>query len=310
MDLCLMIEGQDGVTWPQWVALARGCEEHGIPALFRSDHHLNLDELPDRGSLDAWATIAALAAVTTTLRLGTLVSPVTFRHPSELAKLVTAADHVSGGRVEVGLGAGWNDREHVAYGFPFPPLRERMELLAEQLEILHGHWADEPFTFHGRHYALDALDAQPKPVQRPRPPVLMGGNAGPQAARLAARWADEYNTVFATVDEVRERRARIVAACEEAGREPIPFSLMTGFVVGRDAAELRERRRRLGECAGLDPDGIRTAEPGWIVGTVDEVSEQLAAMRDAGVHRVMLQHLLHDDLDVLEIIGRELAPRC
>jgi F420-dependent oxidoreductase-like protein len=309
MDLCLMIEGQEGVTWPQWVALARACEDHGIPALFRSDHHLNLDEVPDRGSLDAWATIAALAAATTTLRLGTLVSPVTFRHPSELAKVVTAADHVSGGRVELGLGAGWNDREHAAYGFPFPPLRERMEILAEQLEILHGHWADEPFTFHGRHYTLEALDAQPKPVQRPHPPVLMGGGAGPQAARLAARWADEYNTVFATVEEVRERRARIVAACAEAGRDPIPFSLMTGFVVGRDEAELRDRVDRLAERAGLDPDGIRSAEPGWIVGTVDEVSEQLAAMRDAGVHRIMLQHLLHEDLDVLELIGRELAPR-
>jgi F420-dependent oxidoreductase-like protein len=309
MDLCLMIEGQEGVTWPQWVALAQACEEHGIPALFRSDHQLNLDERPERGSLDAWATLAALAAVTTTLRLGTLVSPVTFRHPSDLAKVVTAADHVSGGRVELGIGAGWNEPEHRAYGFPFPPLRERMELLAEQLEIVHGHWAEEPFTFHGRHYDLEALDAQPKPVQRPHPPVLMGGEAGPKAAALAARWADEYNTVFATVEEVRERKAAIEAACAAAGREPIPFSLMTGFLVGRDRAELRERELRLAAQAGTDPDGFRTGQPGWMVGTVDEVAEQLGAMRDAGVHRVMLQHLLHDDLDAVALIGRELAPR-
>jgi F420-dependent oxidoreductase-like protein len=305
MDLCLMIEGQEGVSWPEWVALARACEEHGIPALFRSDHQLTLGDDPERGSLDAWATLSALAAITSTLRLGTLVSPVTFRHPSELAKVVTAADHVSRGRIEVGIGAGWNEREHRAYGYPFPPLRERMEMLAEQLEIVHGHWADELFDFRGRHYALEALDARPKPVQRPHPPVLMGGAAGPQAARLAARWADEYNTTFATVEEVRDRKAKIEAACAQAGRDPIPFSLMTGFVAGRSRSDLDRRRRRLAERTGTDP----VDEPGWIVGTVDEVTEQLGAFRDAGVHRVMLQNLLHDDLEVVEIIGRDLAPR-
>jgi F420-dependent oxidoreductase-like protein len=312
MDLCLMIEGQEGVTWDQWVALARACETNGIPALFRSDHYLNLDgNHPERGSLDAWATIAALGAVTETLRLGTLVSPVTFRHPSALAKLVTAADDVSGGRVEVGLGAGWHDREHAAYGFPFPPLGERMEHLEEQLEILHGHWADEPFTFHGRHYDLEELDARPKPVQRPRPPVLMGGEAGPRAARLAARWADEYNTVDVSADLVRERRAKIDAACEAAGREPIPFSLMTGILVGTDAADLRARAARLAERAGTDPDPdrLRAEEPAWIVGTIEQAVEQLGVLRDVGTHRVMLQHLVHDDLETVALIGSELAPQ-
>jgi F420-dependent oxidoreductase-like protein len=311
MDLCLMIEGQEGVTWPQWVALARACEEHGIPALFRSDHHLNLDDHPERGSLDAWAVIAALGAVTETVRLGTLVSPATFRHPSALAKLVTAADHVSGGRVELGLGAGWHEREHAAYGFPFPPLGERMQMLTEQLEIVHGHWADGPFTFSGRHYALEDLDARPKPVQRPHPPVIMGGDAGPRAARLAARWADEYNTVYATPAVVTDRRAKIVAACEAAGREPIPFSLMTGVLVAETRDGLREQARALSERAGTDPDpdALREAEPGWIVGTLDEATEQLNAYRDVGTHRIMLQHLLHEDLDTLRLIGRELAPR-
>jgi F420-dependent oxidoreductase-like protein len=311
MDLCLMIEGQEGVTWPEWVALARACEEHGIPALFRSDHHLNLDDHPERGSLDAWATIAALGAVTETLRLGTLVSPATFRHPSTLAKLATAADHVSGGRVEVGLGAGWHDREHAAYGFDFPPLGERMERLEDQLEILHGHWADDTFSFTGRHYRIEELDAQPKPVQRPRPPVIMGGDAGPRAARLAARWADEYNTVYAPAGVVRERAARIMAACEAAGRAPIPFSLMTGVLVAETPDGLRARARVLAERVGTDPDPerVREAEPGWIVGTLDEAVEQLAVLRDAGTHRVMLQHLVHDDLDTVALIGRELAPR-
>src|ERR1700754_358339 len=148
MDLCLMIEGQEGVSWDQWVALAKGCEEHGVPTLFRSDHYMNLDgQHPERGSLDAWATLTALAAVTSTLRLGTLVSPATFRHPSELAKVVTTADHVSGGRGELGLGAGWDEPEHRASAFPSPPLRERMDRLAEQLEIVHGSWTEAPFSF-------------------------------------------------------------------------------------------------------------------------------------------------------------------
>jgi alkanesulfonate monooxygenase SsuD/methylene tetrahydromethanopterin reductase-like flavin-dependent oxidoreductase (luciferase family) len=309
MDLCLMIEGQNGVTWDQWLALARACEEHGIPALFRSDHHLGFDERS--GSLDAWATVTALGAVTTRLRLGTLVSPVTFRHPSALAKLATAADHVSGGRVDVGLGAGWHEREHAAYGFAFPPLRERMDMLAEQLEILHGHWADGPFSFAGDHWTLSDLDAQPKPVQRPHPRVIMGGDAGPRGSALAARWADEYNTVYATADVIRERRASIAAACEAAGREPIPFSLMTGVCVARDRAELADRARALAEWAGTDPDPqrLRAEQPAWIVGTVEEAVEQLAALRDAGTHRVMLQHLRHDDLETVALIGSELAPR-
>jgi F420-dependent oxidoreductase-like protein len=296
-----MIEGQDGVTWPQWLDLAHACEAHAIPALFRSDHHLNLSGIDERGSLDAWATLTALAAHTTTLRLGTLVSPVTFRHPSDLAKVVTAADHVSGGRVELGLGAGWHEREHAAYGFPFPPLGERMDLLEEQLEIVHGHWAPGRFSFSGAHYRLEELDAQPKPVQSPHPPLLMGGQAGPRAAALAARWADEYNTLATTVDEVVERKARIDAACEAAGREPIPVSLMTGVLVGRDRAELRDRERLMAERGDVP-------EEGSIAGTLDEVAEQLRAFRDAGLARVMCQQMLAADLDHVALIG-ELAAR-
>src|SRR5436305_8178967 len=178
-----MIEGQEGVEWPQWVALAEACEEHGIPALFRSDHYMNLDgQHPERGSLDAWGTLCALAAITDTLRLGTLVSPATFRHPANLAKLVATADRISGGRVELGLGAGWHEREHRAYGFPFPPTRERMDILEEQLEVVTRSWAVQDASFEGKHYSLDRLDAQPKPVQRPHPPLIMGGSAGPRSA--------------------------------------------------------------------------------------------------------------------------------
>jgi F420-dependent oxidoreductase-like protein len=313
VELSLMIEGQEGVTWPQWLELAQACERHGIGTLFRSDHYLNLDgEHPERGSLDAWGTLCALAAATTTLRLGTMVSPATFRHPSELAKLVVTADHVSGGRVELGLGAGWHEREHAAYGFPFAELGTRMDVLAEQLEVVHGTWTagpERPFSFAGAHYTLTDLDPQPGPVQSPHPPLIMGGAAGPRAAALAARWADEYNTVFASVDEIRERRGRIEQACERAGREPLPFSVMTGVLVGADETELRDRAQRLAERAGFDRDGLVSDPPaGWIVGTLDAAAEQLRALAEAGVSRVMCQHLLHDDLDAVALIGEQLAP--
>jgi F420-dependent oxidoreductase-like protein len=312
MQLCLMIEGQEGVAWPQWVALAQACERHGIPALFRSDHYMNLDgQHPERGSLDAWATLSALAAVTSTLRLGTMVSPATFRHPSELAKVVTTADHVSGGRVELGLGAGWHEREHDAYGFPFPPTKVRMDILEEQLQVILGSWTEAPFSFTGEHYTLRDLDAQPKPVQRPHPPLIMGGSGGRRSLALAARFADEYNTPFPTLDAVRERRAALARACQEAGRggrDPIPLSIMTGVIVGADEEELRDRAARLAERIGTDADLVAEPPSGWIVGTVERAAEQLSALRDAGVHRVMCQHLLHDDLDAVALLGERLGP--
>jgi F420-dependent oxidoreductase-like protein len=306
MDLCLMIEGQEGVTWPQWRALAAACEEHGIPALFRSDHYQNLDGRdPDRPALDAWGTINALAALTTKLRLGTLVSPASFRHPSVLAKLVVIADHVSGGRIDLGIGAGWHEREHEAYGFPFAPTRVRIDVLEEQLQILMGTWSDGPFSFSGEHYTLRDLDAQPKPVQRPHPHLIMGGIAAPRSAALAARFADEYNTPFPSLEEVTTRRAAIVDACERAGRDPIPFSAMIGTVLGADAADLQDRARRVASRIGSDADALLREPPnGWIVAAVDEAAEQFAAYRDAGLHRVMCQTLVHDDLDAVALVGR------
>lgn len=311
MDLCLMIEGQEDVTWDGWLALAGACEENGIGWLFRSDHYYSVDDRGERGALDAWATIAGLAAVTERLRFGTLVSPASFRHPSVLAKDVVTADHISGGRVELGMGTGWWEREHEAYGFPFAPMGERMEALSEQVEIVCRQFGDEPFSFSGRHYALRDLDALPKPVQRPRPPLLIGGLAGPRSARLAARWADEYNTIYPTPDDVRSRRANVERACEEAGREPLRFSAMTGFVLGRDRGEVADRARRLAEWQGEDASDVEGFLAGlpdaWIIGTVDEAAEQLHALADAGLDRVMLQHHLHDDLDAVALIGGDLA---
>ncbi len=311
MQLSLMIEGQEGVSWEQWVALARACESHGIGTLFRSDHYANLDgSHPDRGALDAWGTICALAAVTSTVRLGTLVSPATFRHPSELAKLVTTADRISNGRIELGLGAGWNEREHAAYGFELPPMRERIDLLSEQLAVVHSTWtssASEPFSFDGARYTLRDLVAVPPNVQQPHPPLLMGGSAAPRVASLAARYADEYNTVYASPDDVRERKARIDDACAAAaGREPIPFSVMTLVVVGADAAERADRTARWEARTG---GSLRSEPPpNAIVATIDDAAEQLAALGAAGASRVMCQHLLPDDLEMVALLGERLAP--
>jgi alkanesulfonate monooxygenase SsuD/methylene tetrahydromethanopterin reductase-like flavin-dependent oxidoreductase (luciferase family) len=308
MRVALMIEGQEDVTWEHWVALAETCERSGIEALFRSDHYLSVSGAHERGALDAWATINALAARTSTLRLGALVSPTSFRHPSVLAKLATTADHVSGGRIEVGLGTGWSAVEHTAYGFPFLPMRERMDVFEEQLEILHdGHWGDGLFSFQGKYYTLEDLDARPRPVQRPHPPLILGGSAGPRAARLAARFADEYNTVMPTLEQIVERRAAIVAACERAGREPIPFTVMTTAVIGTDPADLRHKAEALAAWRG-EPVDLAAESDTWIAGTVEQVVERLRSYEEAGVERIYLQHLVHRDLDTVELIGRELVP--
>ena len=247
MRVSLMIEGQDGVSWDQWRALAATAEEHGFEALFRSDHYETLggDE-GNKGSLDAWSTINALAAITTTIKLGTLVSPGTFRHPSVLARMATTADHVSGGRVELGIGAGWHEGEHFSFGFPFDTGRDRFDRLEEQIEIVHRSWHEEPFDFDGRFYTLRGADAQPKPVQKPHPNLILGGSAKPRGAALAARWADEYNTVPPSPDEARERRERIEAACQEAGREMT--HVLGDAPAGRDVRRAGEDARR--PCGG------------------------------------------------------------
>ena len=306
-----MIEGQEGVSWEEWVALARAVEESGLEGLFRSDHYAGLMGDETRGSLDAWTTLGALGAVTERIRLGSMVSPVTFRHPALLAKVVTTADHVSGGRVELGIGAGWNVREHEAYGFPFPELPERLERLEEQLELIVRQWTEDDVSFEGRHYRAEGLRAHPKPLQRPRPPVIVGGAAKPRTARLAARFADEYNTTSGSVEQLRERRENLRRACEEAGREPLVLSVMTGCVVAADRAELHERVRRVLAKVRRDGDPeefVRDRRGSWVIGTVDEVVERLGELEATGVERIFLQHLAHDDVEMVRLVGREVVP--
>jgi F420-dependent oxidoreductase-like protein len=304
--LALMIEGQEGVTWQQWCDLADACERHGIDTLFRSDHYISMSNESGNVAHDAWTTLAGLAARTTTLRLGTLVSPATFRLPGLLANVASTVDHISGGRIELGLGAGWMEREHRAYGFPFPPTSERVARSAEQLEIVHRLWTEERVDFRGTHYTLENAPAHPKPVQQPRPRIIVGGGGARGTAEPAARFADEYNTPFASPEDFARIRANVEKATKQTGRT-LSYSTMTTCVVGETRDDALERALRLYGRSQRPQDfdswlaGLRQRS---LVGSVDEVAERLREYERAGCERAMLQHLLHDDLDAVELIGR------
>lgn len=315
MRFCLMLEGQEGVTWEQWLAAAGAAERLGFEALFTSDHYLSVQGAPDRGSSDAWTLLGALAARTSTLRLGTLVSPVTFREPAVLAKAATTVDRISGGRVELGMGAGWWEEEHITHGFAFPPVAERFERLEEQLAIVHGLLTEELFSFPGTHYRLRDATFWPKPVQRPRMPILLGGTTvGPWMQRLIATHADEFNTAGGTPEQVRGRLQRARDAVDRAGRgqQTLSTSFMTWCYVGRTEDEWRERverARRRDPKAGPFDAYLAELQTDCILGTPDAASARLREYAEAGVQRVMLNHELFDDLDMLEVIAAEIIPR-
>lgn len=312
---CLMIEGQEGVTWGHWLALAETAERLGFEALFRSDHYFSARGADGRGSTDAWALLAALAARTERIRLGTLVSPVTFRLPSVLAKSVATVDEISGGRVEIGMGAGWWTEEHTQFGFPFPSTRERFEMLEEQLEIVHRLLTEDRFTFEGHHYTLEDAEFLPKPVQRPRPPIVLGGTTvGPWMQRLIGAWADEFNTVGGTPEEVRGRFGRARDGVAAAGRAPetLVTSLMTWFFVAPtedDYLAKLERARSIDPKAGPLDAYRADIEADCIVGTPERAAERLSEYAAAGVQRVMLNHALYDDLEMLELLATQVLPK-
>ena len=306
MQVCLMIEGQEGVAWSEWSALARAVESAGLHGLFRSDHYTSFHGDPG-AALDAWATISALAATTDRIRLGTLVSAATFRHPSELARVAVTADHISGGRIDVGVGAGWFEREHRQNGFPFPEIGDRFDLLTEYVEILVRSWGDETFDFDGKHFELQGQHALPAPVQRPHPPLIIGGGGRPRSLALAARFAQEYNTAFLGVDECRGLRGRLDAACRRVDRDPstLPMSLMTLIALGEDRDEAEQRLARM-------LTRFRAPRERSQVGTVDQVLTLLGDLEAAGVTRVYVQHPDRLDFASIELLGelvRRLAPQ-
>ena len=311
MRLCIFVEPQIGAAYTDQLAVARRAEDCGFDAFFRSDHFLVMGSrsgLP--GPTDAWLTLAALGRETSRIRLGTLVTSATFRLPGMLAIAVAQADAMSGGRVELGLGAGWFTEEHLAYGIPFPPARERFDRLGEQLAIVTGLWSNplgERFSFRGEHYQLQDSPGLPKPVQSPYPPIIVGGTGRRRTPELAARFADEYNVPFSPIDQVRECYAAVAEASAAAGREasgkaPLVLSAALTVICGRDDAEVRRRA----EAAGTSAERLRTS---GLAGTPSEIVEKIGGYAEAGASRMFLQVLDMSDLDHLDLIASEVAPQ-
>jgi alkanesulfonate monooxygenase len=306
MDLRIFTEPQLGASYDQQLRLARAAEDAGFDAWFRSDHLVTFagDGLP--GPTDTWTTLAGLARETSTIRLGTLVTSATFRHPGMLALAVTQVDVMSGGRVELGLGAGWFDREHDAFGLPFPPMKERFERLEEQLDILTRWWstpAGSSFDHRGTHYTLDANPALPRPVQD-APPLIVGGVGAKTTPRLAAAYASEFNVPFAPLADVRRINANVDAACASAGRDPKTLKRSVAYTVacGRDDAEAARRAARAGQ-------GLDVMKANQLAGTPAELVQKIGEIGELGLTRVYLQTLDMDDLDQIELIASEVMPQ-
>ncbi|BCJ30972.1 LLM class F420-dependent oxidoreductase [Actinocatenispora sera] len=306
MQLRVFTEPQQGASYDELLRVAQRAEECGYDAFFRSDHYLKMGDVSgEPGPTDAWITLAGLARETSTIRLGTLMSAATFRLPGPLAIAVAQVDQMSGGRVELGLGSGWYEREHTAYGMGFGSLRERFDRYTEQLAIITGLWeATETFSYDGEYYQLTEAPPLVRPAQSPRPPVLIGGSGAKRTPRLAARYADEFNVPFAGVDDTARLFAGVRAACERAGRDPdsMRYSAAQVLCCGRTEAQLRERAAAIGrELPELRANGL--------AGTPDELVDKLGAFAERGASRMYLQTLDLSDLDHLDLVAAEVMPQ-
>jgi len=308
MKLRIFTEPQQGADYQTLRNVALAAEELGFDAFFRSDHYLKMGSVSGLpGPTDAWATLAGLAVETGRIRLGTLVTAATFRLPGPLAIIVAQVDQMSGGRVELGLGTGWFEAEHAAYGIPFPPLGERFGRLEEQLTVITGLWGipeGQTFSFDGAHYRVSDSPGLPKPAQRPRPPVVLGGGGARRTPRLAARFADEFNVPFRSLADSAAGFARVREACEAAGRYPasMTYSVAQTVCCGKDEAEFRRRAAAIGE----DPEDLRANAIG---GTPSEVAAKIAEFAEIGAERVYLQVLDLHDLGHLELIASDVLPQ-
>lgn len=308
MDFRVFVEPQQGATYDDQLAVARAAESLGFSAFFRSDHYLAMDAEGLPGPTDSWVTLAGIARETSTIRLGTLVTSATFRYPGPLAIAVAEVDAMSGGRIEFGIGAGWFEAEHRAYGIPFPGLGERFERLEEQLDIITGLWGTptgETFDYAGVHYTVADSPALPKPVQRPHPPIVIGGGGPNRTPALAARFAAEFNLAFPTLDFVPLQYGRVRAALERADRPADDIVYSAAFAVCAGASEPELNRRAT--AIGRDLDELRANSP--LVGTPDEIANRLGVFAQAGVQRVYLQLLDMSDLDHLSLFAAEVIPR-
>ncbi|MBO2453995.1 LLM class F420-dependent oxidoreductase [Actinomadura barringtoniae] len=307
MRLRIFTEPQQGASYETLLSVAKATEDLGFDAFFRSDHYLKMGDMSgEPGPTDAWVTLGALARETSRIRLGTLMTAATFRYPGPLAISVAQVDQMSGGRVDFGIGTGWFDAEHTAYGIPFPSLNERFERLEEQLEIVTGLWGTpkgETYSFEGKHYTLADSPALPKPAQAGGPPVLLGGFGAKRTPRLAARFADEFNLPFHKLDDTELAFGRVRTACEEAGRtKPMTYSVAQVVCCGRDEGEYRKRA----EAIGRDPESLR--EEG-LAGTPAEIVDKIGKFGELGAECVYLQVLDLDDLNHLELLAFEVLNR-
>ncbi len=304
VDFRVFVEPQQGASYSDQLAVAQAAESLGFSAFFRSDHYLAMsgDGLP--GPTDSWVTLGGIARETSTIRLGTLVTSATFRHPGPLAISVAQVDEMSSGRVEFGIGTGWFEKEHLAYAIPFPPLRERFARLTEQLELITGLWTapvGETFDYAGAHYAVNDSPALPKPVQRPHPPIIIGGSGAKKTPRLAATFADEYNVPFASLETITTQFDRVRAAVDAVGRPADSMVYSASFVVcaGRDDAEIAKRAAAIGR----EVDELRSNSP--LAGTPNQIVDQLAPFAEIGLQRVYLQLLDMSDLEHLALFADE-----
>lgn len=318
MRFALMIEPQQGLTYAEQLAIARRAELLGFETLFRSDHYESFPGASGNPTTDAWAVLAGLARETSTIRLGSLVSPATFRTPGNLAKVVATVDEMADGRIEVGVGAGWHEHEHDAHGFPFPPVGERAELLEETLEILHGLWeGPDGWSFEGRHYTVKDAFFRPRPGSLAarnggRPNIITGGVGTPRGYRIAAQYADEFNLSSSSPDEAAHKFGLLDEACRAVGRDPgtLTHSAMAGVLIGRDAAELERRTADLAEAFGGEDEEfaawIEQRAPRWVYGTPDEARAAAARFEAAGAERLMLQDFLPRDLEMIDLMAEAL----
>ena len=316
MRYALMTEPQQGLSYAEILALARTAEESGIEAFFRSYHYASFPGGEGRPTTDAWATLAGLARETTTIRLGTLVSPVTFRLPGNLAKVIQTVDEMAGGRVEAGFGAGWNADEHAQLGLPFPDIGERYDLLTEQMEIIHGLWTEpDGWRFDGRHWQVRGSKRHGEVARNGRrhPHILFGGQGGPRLSMLVARFGDEFNLNSASPDDAGPAYARVREACVEVGRDPdeIVYSAMTGVLVAETPADLRTRVNDLLTEIGRSGDEgdawLAERRGRWVMGTPDEARERVRRLEANGTQRLMLQDFVPRDLDHVRLLGRVFA---
>jgi F420-dependent oxidoreductase-like protein len=308
VDFRVFVEPQQGASYADQLAVARAAEALGYSAFFRSDHYLAMsgDGLP--GPTDSWVTLAGIARETSSIRLGTMVSSATFRYPGPLAVSVAQVDEMSGGRVELGIGAGWFEAEHVAYAIPFPSLGQRFDRLTEQLHIITGLWTTPlgaTFEFPGKHYTVKDSPALPKPVQTPHPPIIVGGFGTKRTPVLAAQFANEFNAPFASLDTIKTLYGTVAAALADAGRSADSLTYSAAFVVcaGRDDAETARRAAAIGQ----EVDALHDSSP--VVGTPAEIADRLCRFVEAGVQRVYLQLLDMSDLDHLELFATEVVPQ-